>query len=96
MCIRDRTITDGTALNLKDSPIEIAGKTGTTEKYIVGEGYVSGKYISSFASIFPYDEPKFIVIVSIDEPDPDNYFAGSVAAPFVKNISNQIISFGRE
>ena len=90
------TITDGTALNLKNSSIEIAGKTGTTEKYIVGEGYVSGKYISSFASIFPYDDPEFIVIVSIDEPDPDNYFAGSVAAPFVKNISNQVISFGRE
>ena len=65
------TVLDGTASNLKNEGVEIAGKTGTSEKYIEGVGYASEKYISSFASIFPYNNPKFIMIVSIDEPDPN-------------------------
>ena len=46
------TVLDGTASNLKNERVEIAGKTGTSEKYIEGVGYASEKYISSFASIF--------------------------------------------
>ncbi len=81
------TVLDGTASNLKDEKIEIAGKTGTSEKYIEGVGYASEKYISSFASIFPYKNPKFIMIVSIDEPDPNKYFGGDVSAPVVGRLS---------
>ena len=74
-------------LEVKDEKIEIAGKTGTSEKYIEGVGYASEKYISSFASIFPYKNPKFIMIVSIDEPDPNKYFGGDVSAPVVGRLS---------
>ena len=81
------TVLDGTASNLKNERIEIAGKTGTSEKYIEGVGYASEKYISSFASIFPYNNPKFIMIVSIDEPDPNKYFGGDVSAPVVGKLS---------
>ena len=80
------TVLDGTASNLKDEEVQIAGKTGTSEKYI-GGGYASEKYISSFASIFPVQTPKYIMIVSIDEPDPNNYFGGDVSAPVVAKIS---------
>jgi cell division protein FtsI (penicillin-binding protein 3) len=81
------TVLDGTASNLKDEEVEIAGKTGTSEKYIEGVGYASEKYISSFASIFPVQTPKYIMIVSIDEPDPNKYFGGDVSAPVVARIS---------
>ena len=81
------TVLDGTASNLKNERVEIAGKTGTSEKYIEGVGYASEKYISSFASIFPYNNPKFIMIVSIDEPDPNKYFGGDVSAPVVGKLS---------
>ena len=81
------TVLDGTASNLKDEEVEIAGKTGTSEKYIEGVGYATEKYISSFASIFPVQTPKYIMIVSIDEPDPNKYFGGDVSAPVVARIS---------
>ena len=81
------TVLDGTASNLKNEVVEIAGKTGTSEKYIEGVGYASEKYISSFASIFPYNNPKFIMIVSIDEPDPNRYFGGDVSAPVVGKLT---------
>ena len=81
------TVTDGTASNLKDLEVEIAGKTGTSEKYLEGVGYASEQYVSSFASIFPVKKPKFIMIVSIDEPDPNNYFGGEVSAPVVARMT---------
>ena len=41
--------------------VEIAGKTGTSEKYIEGVGYASEKYISEiFASIFPYNNQNLL------------------------------------
>jgi cell division protein FtsI (penicillin-binding protein 3) len=81
------TILEGTASNLKDEEVDIAGKTGTSEKYIEGVGYAAEKYISSFASIFPAQKPKYIMIVSIDEPDPNKYFGGDVSAPVVAKMS---------
>ena len=78
----------GTAENLEQGTVNIAGKTGTAEKYIAGVGHQKGKYLSSFASIFPYEDPKYIMIVTIDEPDPNNYFGGDIAAPVVIEMSN--------
>ena len=87
-------VVEGTAENISDSTISIAGKTGTTEKYIVGSGYTPGKYISSFASIFPYESPKYIMVVSIDEPDPNNYFGGDISAPIVANLAEHMLING--
>ena len=81
------TVIEGTADNLINEKVNIAGKTGTSEKYIEGVGYAEEKYISSFASIFPYEKPKFIMVVLIDEPDPNNYFGGIVSAPVVARLS---------
>ena len=81
-------IVEGTAQALKEEDVSIAGKTGTAEKYIEGEGRSKdGRYLSSFAAIFPYEDPKYIMVVTIDEPDPNNYFGGDVAAPVVAKIS---------
>ena len=81
------TVTDGTAKNLKNSSVSIAGKTGTAEKYIVGEGYANDRYVSSFAGIFPYEQPQFVMVITIDEPDPNNYYGGQVSAPIVQRMS---------
>ena len=85
--LRD-VILNGTAENLENTSVSLAGKTGTAEKYIEGVGRAKdGKYLSSFASIFPYEDPKFIMVVTIDEPDPNNYFGADVAAPVVEKMS---------
>ena len=87
-------VVEGTADKVSDSIVSIAGKTGTTEKYIVGNGYTPGKYISSFASIFPYESPKYIMVVSIDEPDPNNYFGGDISAPIVATLAEHMLING--
>lgn len=67
----------------------VAGKTGTAQK-AEGGRYASGKYVASFVGMAPADNPKFIVYVSIDEPDPSNYYAGQIAAPLAGQIFRDI------
>ena len=60
------TSEQGTA-NLANIPgYEIAGKTGTAQKSIKGK--YSKKKINTFASIFPISNPKYVLIVLLDEP----------------------------
>ena len=73
---------------------DVGGKTGTAEKPARG-GYRQKALISSFVGMFPMNEPKFIVLASLDEPkgiaETGGYAtAGMVAAPSVKTIIENI------
>jgi stage V sporulation protein D (sporulation-specific penicillin-binding protein) len=70
----------------------IGGKTGTAQK-VVGKVYGAGKYISSFAGMAPCNNPRLVLFLSIDEPDPSNYYSGSTAAPLSKIIFEDIFRY---
>lgn len=81
---------EGTGKNADLPGYEVGGKTGTAEKASRG-GYRQKALISSFVGAFPMNDPKFVILVSIDEPKgtKDTYgfaTAGWVAAPSVKVI----------
>lgn len=80
---------------LADVPgLDIAGKTGTAQKSDPKTGgYAPGKYMSSFAGMAPYSDPKITMLVSIDEPDPNNYYAGKTAAPVAKGLFTEIFNY---
>ena len=48
---------------------EVGGKTGTADKPDPQGGYYEDKVISTFASIFPASDPKYVLIVMLDEPN---------------------------
>ena len=80
----------GTANNIYDKNIKIAGKTGTSQI-----GYTSGEteYVSSFVGYFPSDNPKYSAIVVINKPNKSKGFYGnSVAAPVFKKVAQKIIT----
>ena len=75
---------------------EVGGKTGTAEKPSRG-GYRQKALISSFVGMFPMNDPKFVILVSLDEPkgiaETGGYATGGmVAAPSVKTIIEDIVS----
>lgn len=67
----------------------VGGKTGTAEK-VVGKRYSSEKRFNAFLAAFPIDDPRYVVLVIIDEPKPEQgkgaATAGLNAAPMVSNI----------
>lgn len=68
----------------------VGGKTGTAQKYENGRIAV-GKYVSSFVGFFPADKPKYLTLVTVDEPQ-GAYYGSVVAAPCAKEIFEGIIS----
>jgi cell division protein FtsI (penicillin-binding protein 3) len=60
------TAKEGTASLANVEGYEVAGKTGTAQKSTIG-GYSRNK-INTFASIFPASNPKYTLVVMLDEP----------------------------
>ncbi len=60
------TTKEGTASLANIEGYEVGGKTGTAQKSDIG-GY-SKKKVNTFASIFPTSNPKYTLVVMLDEP----------------------------
>ncbi|WIM09417.1 penicillin-binding protein 2 [Enhydrobacter sp.] len=87
---------EGTGKKANLAGYEVGGKTGTAEKVAHG-GYARKALFSSFVGAFPMSDPKFVVLVSLDEPkgtkETGGYATGGmVAAPSVKVIIEDIVS----
>jgi cell division protein FtsI (penicillin-binding protein 3) len=70
----------GTARRAAIPGYRVGGKTGTAKK-ATGHGYVAGKYQAVFAGMAPISDPRFVMVVMIDEPGGKVYYGGLVAAP---------------
>lgn len=69
----------------------IAGKTGTSEIAAPsGRGYVPGAYNSSFLGIFPADDPRVVIFVTVKRPRGE-VFGGTVAAPACARVAADIL-----
>lgn len=88
----EKVISEGGGKKAFIEGYHIAGKTGTAQK--AGGGiYLPGKYIASFSGMAPANDPRITVFVSIDEPDPSNYYAGQISAPVAQQIFNDIFNY---
>ena len=58
----------GTASYAKVQGYAIAGKTGTADKPKRTGGYYKDKVINTFASVFPAEDPRYVLVVTLDEP----------------------------
>ena len=61
-------VTHGTASLAEVPGYEVAGKTGTADKPKKSGGYYKDKVINTFASVFPASDPRYVVLVTLDEP----------------------------
>ncbi|MCX6245327.1 MAG: penicillin-binding protein [Bacteroidetes bacterium] len=84
----------GTATSLKNPVYRIAGKTGTAQLALNNKGYAAGtknvRYKGSFVGYFPADNPRYSMIVVINNPSKGKYYGGAVAAPVFKEIADRV------
>lgn len=84
---------EGTASNLHNAVVSIAGKTGTAQIANDKYGYHYDQKVSyqaSFVGYFPTDEPKYSCIVVVNGPTNDVYYGNQVAGPIFKEIALKI------
>lgn len=90
--LRDAVEMDGTGTRARISGLEVGGKTGTAQKASPKGGY-GDKYVASFVGFIPADNPEYMIMVIVDEPEPQHY-GGVVAAPVFAEIGRSILSSG--
>ena len=88
----EKVVTNGSAGATFIEGYRIGGKTGTAQKVINGV-YGQGKYISSFAGMVPVDNPQLTLLVTVDEPGGEYYYASQVAVPTAKVMFEQIFNY---
>lgn len=90
-----QVVTRGTAKQAEVEGYEVAGKTGTADKPRPSGGYYEDKVVSTFASVFPASAPKYVLIVTLDEPSVtgpggESRTAGDTAAPLAAAIIRRV------
>lgn len=70
----------------------VGGKTGTSRKIRDdGRGYMEGRYTVSFVGLLPADDPEFVCVVVVDDPQTTEVhrYGGSIAGPIFSRIAGR-------
>ena len=90
--VLEGVVSHGTGKKAAVPGFKAAGKTGTAQKILPNGNYSHDQFIASFVGFVPYDEPKVVIAISIDEPHPI-YYGGEVAAPAFSRIAGGILAY---
>ncbi len=71
----------------------VAGKTGTAQKYGADGKISRGKYVSSFFGFLNRNTPEYALLLCVDEPSTGAYYGSMVAKPYAKTIYEKIIEY---
>lgn len=90
-----KVVSEGTASFGEVPGYAVGGKTGTADKPKPRGGYYDDKVIATFASIFPAHDPKYVLIVTLDEPvdttgDEPRRTAGWTAVPVAAEMIRRV------
>ena len=85
-------VKNGTGRRAGSVYYEIAGKTGTSQKFIMAEGAYSDRNVSSFVGFAPYGSPRICMVVVLDDPV-DRVTGGGSAAPVFARITDRILPY---
>jgi cell division protein FtsI (penicillin-binding protein 3) len=90
-----KVVSKGTASFGEVPGYHVGGKTGTADKPKPTGGYYEDKVIATFASIFPAHDPKYVLVVTLDEPvessgDKPRRTAGWTAVPVAAEMIRRV------
>lgn len=90
-----KVVTKGTASFGEVPGYHVGGKTGTADKPKPRGGYYDDKVIATFATVFPAHDPKYVLIVTLDEPSimgagKERRTAGWTAVPVTSEMIRRV------
>jgi len=93
--LKDVVSKQGTALKAAVPGFRVAGKTGTAQKVDPRGGYLSGRYVTSFVGFMPADDPRFTLLVLLDDPSAKQgeAFGGTVAGPIFSRMAERMARY---
>lgn len=86
------TVEKGYDMKSKIKGYTVAGKTGTAQVAKEDGGYSDDKFIHSFAGFAPADDPKFVMLIILENPKKHN-FASDTTTPLFSKLSKWILNY---
>ena len=86
----ETVVQKGSGKGVKVEGYRIGGKTGTAQKALNGV-YIPGARICSFVATLPIEDPRYVVLVVVDEPQGGNAYGSTVAVPVAKQIIEALL-----
>lgn len=78
-------VEEGTGTRAAVDGYSVGGKTGTTRRFVEGEGYTD-QVLASFIGMAPIEDPELVVGVLLDAPAPEFGSGGLAAAPVFADV----------
>jgi len=82
-------VLEGTGKGANTAVTELAGKTGTAQVAEAGR-YSKNRHVASFIGFWPYEKPRYLMLLSIGEPTSGRYYGGELAAPSFRAIVEEM------
>ncbi len=91
-------VASGTAARARMDTISVGGKTGTADKVNPKGGYYKDKVLAAFASVFPVENPQYVLVLTMDEPTTNDGSkwqrgAGNTVVPVAAEIISRVSPF---
>lgn len=89
----ENVVSNGSGKNAQVYGYSVGGKTGTSQKYEEDGTVSKTKLIASFIGFAPVEDPQFVCLIVVDEPQVPQVYGSTVAAPFVQQVLASTLSF---
>ena len=86
-----KVVETGTGIEADIPGWQVAGKTGTAQKFIDGV-YSHTKFVSNFVGYLPANTPQLLCVITLDEPKLGYHWGGTGAAPVFRRVMKRIIN----